>query len=684
MFLPDEDRVDGERPVIVLSHSFWRQRLGADQNAVGATLTLNGQGFTVIGVAPPGFTGLMAGISPDFWAPMAMAPQISHDPELLTRRSSYWLLLVGRLKPGVTPAAAQADLSLLARQIQQADPKNNSGWDVAQFPATMVPGPFRGYVGAFTGVLMAVVGLVLLIACANAANLLLAQSTSRRQEMAVRAALGASRGRLIRQSLTESVTLACLGGGVGLALAYWATSLLLKLAPSSLPVKLSVPLDYRVLGFTLLASILTGIIFGLAPAIRGAKFELTPILKDAGYGKGFDRSRFRNALIVGQVAVCVILLVAGALCLRSLSHAQSIDIGFTAKDRVAATINLKSMDYTEARGRAFFKNWMEGVRSVPGAQGVSLASHMPLEPNSLSSTVNVEGHRPPAGETGFGINTMNVGPEYFQTMGIPVLRGREFNQRDDEGAPRVVVINEAMANRFWPGPNAADNAVGRQLILGDLAKGQPCEIVGVVKTGKYRTLSEGPRPFFYLPFFQAYVPRATLVAHGVGGREQLLAAVRAEAFKLDSNLALTGIDTVQQRLSLALFPARVTGILLGVFGLLGLGLAVVGLSGAIAYSVSQRTREIGVRMALGARRRDVVGLVIRQGLALSLLGMGIGIAASLALTRFLGSLLYGVSATDPATFAGVSVLLLLVAALACYFPARRAANVTPLEALRYE
>jgi predicted permease len=682
-FLPEEDRVVGERPVIVLSHAFWRQRLNADPNVVGTTLTLNGAGFSVIGVAPPSFKGIMAGIAPDFWAPMAMAPQISHDPELLSRRSVSWLLMIGRLRSGVDSKAALADLNLIARQIQQADPKNNPGSDMAAFPVTMVPGPVRGYVGAFTGVLMAVVGLTLLIACANAANLLLALSSSRRQEMAVRAALGASKGRLIRQSLTESVALACLGGAAGLGLAYWTAQLLLKLTPPTLPIKLDIPMDYRVFGFTLIASIMTGIVFGLAPAIRGARFELTPVLKDAGYGRGYHRSRFRNALIIGQVAVCVVLLIAGGLCLRSLFNAQSIDIGFETRDRLAATIDLKNLDYPKARGRAFFKSWIDSVRNLPGAQGVSIANYMPLESTSLSAIVNIEGHQPPAGENGFGINMMTVGPDYFGAMGIPLLRGREFGERDDEAAPPVAIINEAMANRFWPGPNAAENAMGRQLIIGDMASGRRHEIIGVVKTGKYRTLSEDARPFFYAPFFQDYQNKATLVAH-ISGAEQSLAAVRGEAFKLDPHLALTELGTVEQRLLLALFPPRVAGILLGVLGLLGLGLALVGLSGAIAYSVSQRTREIGVRMALGAQQRDVLRLVLRQGVALTLFGLGLGIAASLVLTRFLESLLYGVSATDPATFVGVSALLLVVASLACYFPARRAANVAPLEALRYE
>jgi predicted permease len=677
-FLPDEDRLPGQSPVVVLSHLFWQQHLGGDQSIIGTPLTLNGQSFTIIGVAQSSFTGTMAGIAPAFWVPLMMKPQLDYDPQALTRRDSLWLTMVGRLKPGIDTTTAQADLSLLAEQLRQAYPKNNKDLDVALFPATMIPGPFRGFVGAFTGVLMAIVAMVLMIACANAANLLLAQANSRRQEMAIRTALGAGRWRLIRQSLTESVVLSCLSGAAGLALAYWSVPILLKLAPPTLPIKFTIPMDYTVLGFILLVSVLTGIIFGLAPALRGAKLNLIPSLKDGSYGKSYHRSRFRNVLLISQVTVCVVLLIAGGLCLRSLSHAQSIDIGFETKDRLAAILNLRTLNYSEERGKAFFSSLLENIRSLPGVQRVSIANYLQLGMVSSGRGINVEGFEPPTGQSAFMVNTMDVGPGYFQTMGVPLLGGREFDQRDREGAPPVAIINEAMAKRFWPG----QDPVGHRFILGAVANGKSHEIIAVVKTGKYRSLSEDARPFFYLSFLQSYHPKATVIAQTSGDPEKLIAAVRGEVQRLDPHLALNGIETLRKQLGLALFPAEATGILLGVFGLLGLVLALVGLSGAIAYSVSQRTREIGVRMALGAQRRDVLQLVLKQGMWLTFIGLGIGLIVSFALTRFLSSLLYGVSATDPVTFIGVSLLLSVVALLACYFPARRATKVDPLVALR--
>jgi len=458
------------------------------------------------------------------------------------------------------------------------------------------------------------------------------------------------------------------------------TPVLLRLKPASLPIKLTVPLDYRVLGFTMLASVLTGVIFGLVPAWRGTKLDLTPALKDASYGKIYHRSRFRNFLITGQVAICVLLLVAGGLCLRSLYNAQKIDIGFETNGRLAASLNLKTLDYTDERGKTFFKDLLESIKRLPGVESVSLASYLPLQTSSSGAMVNIEGQQPPAGENGFVINMIDVGPDYFRTMGTPILRGREFTALDNEGAPKTVVINEAMARRYWPG----EDPIGKQLIVGKLSDGQRYEIVGIVKTGKYRTLSEDPRPFFYRSFLQVYHPSATVVVQVTGDPRQSFAAVRSEVFRQDPHLALIGIGTLNDLLSLSLFPAKVTGILLGFFGALGLGLALVGLSGAIAYSVTQRTREIGVRMALGAQRRDVMKLVLRQGITLTLWGLGIGLLGSLLLTRVLASLLYGISATDPSTFVGVSVMLIVVAFMACYLPARRAVRIDPMTALRYE
>jgi putative ABC transport system permease protein len=526
---------------------------------------------------------------------------------------------------------------------------------------------------------MAVVVVVLLIACANAANFLLAQATTRRREMAIRSALGASRRRVIQQALTESTLLALLGGCAGTLLALWVNPLLLSLRPPNLPVRLDVPFDIRVLGFTAIISLVTGIIFGLIPALRSTRVDLAPTLKDEVQG-GYRRSRLRNGLMISQVALCLLLLVGGVLCLRSLWNAQSIDTGFQTQNRIAAKLDLKSLDYPSERGKRFYQDWIDRVAALPGVQSVSIASYLPLETTSLTIGVQIAGQEPPAGQDSFHISTMDVGPDFFRTLGTPVMRGREFQRHDDETAPRVMVINEAMAERFWPG----ENPIGQRVVAGELEKGQSYEVVGVVKTGKYRTLSESPRPALFRSFLQAYRAKATLVAHTNADAGQLLKAVREEVQRLDPNLALIESGTLKEHLAFTLFPAQVTGLLLGVFGLLALLLAVVGLSGVIAYSVGQRTHEIGVRMALGAQRQDVLRLVVGQGMSLSLIGIVLGLVVAVALTRFLSSFLYQIEPTDPATFLLVSVLMAVVSLLACYFPARRATQVDPMVALRCE
>jgi predicted permease len=679
-FAPEEDRTPGTHPVVVISHAFWQGRLGADPDVIGSTMTLNGFSLKIIGVAPKGFSGLMVGVMPDVWIPLMMGPQTRRDPELLTSRSMFWIFGVGRLKSGLTSMQARADLNVLANQLAQSYPKDNEMFEAAIYPATLLPGPVRGYVIAFSGLLMLVVSLVLLIACANAASFLLAQAIARRREIAVRAALGASRSRLVRQTLAESILLACLSGGLGWLLARWTAPLLLSLIPSALPLRFAVSPDYRVFGFTLIVSLLAGLLFGLAPAWQGTRIDLATSLKDGTSGGGIHKSRLRSLLVVGQVAVCSLLLVGGGLCLRSLLHAQSIDIGFETGNRLIATIDLSSLGYTEARVKVFFDNLIERTRTIPGVESASLTSHLPLGTVVWGESFNIEGHQPPPGESGFGVNTMSVGPEYFKSMGTAVLRGREFTARDMEGAPRVVVINEEMARRFWPDRDP----VGATLTMGHGNREERFEIVGVVKSGKYRTLGEQPRLFLYHPILQGHYGGATLVAKTSGDPASALAALRREIGALDPNVAPTQLSSLQDHMAFALFPARIVGVLLSVFGAIALVLALAGLSGLIAYSVSQRTREIGIRMALGAGMRDVLKLVIGEGMLLTLIGMAIGLAAAFGLTRFLSELLYGVSAIDPLTFGGIALLLIGVALVACWLPARRATKVDPMIALRCE
>jgi len=681
-FLPEEDQTAAAHPVIVLSHAFWKQRLDADPGVLGKTFIFNGASFTAVGIAPAGFEGIFAGVHPDFWVPLAMTTAFTHDSNFLSNRDTSWLFGTGRLKPGVTPSQAQADLSVLSHHLQKAYPKSNNDKEAALFPVTLVPGPFRGYVIAFTGLLMAVVGLVLLIACANATNLLLAQATTRRREMAIRSALGAGRGRLVRQMLIESTLVAFLGGCIAFIMASWISPALLALRPPGFPLKLDVPLDWRVLAFTMAVSLATGIIFGLAPALRSARLDVIPILKDEGGIGGYRGSKLRSVLVVAQISVCLVLLISAGLCVRSLMNAQSIDPGFDTEHVLVTELDPGSMGYSEIRGRSYFQELIGRVQALPGVTSVSTAGYLPLSTNQEMVMAGPARQADPARGLP-AINTTDVGPGYFRTMGISLLQGREFTAQDGPGAPGVAIINEAMAKRYWPG----EDPVGQRLIIqnGSEPKSRgSLEVVGVVRTGKYRTLSEDALPFFYQPILQVYHPKLTLVVRAAGDPRGLLSAVRREIQTVDPNVVPFDMETMKEYMALPLFPAHTTGLLLGAFGFLALVMAVGGMYGVMAYAVSQRTREIGVRMALGAAGEDVLKLVVSQGMRLTLIGVGIGLLGAFAATRVLSSLLYGISPTDPVTFLGVSLVLIGVAFAANYIPARRATKVDPMVALRYE
>ena len=675
-FLPEEDATAA--PVVVLSHAMWQQRLGADPAVVGRTLTLNGRAFTVIGVAPAGFTGLMAGFTPEFWTPLAMHDALNPGLRLNERRQ-HWLLGVGRIRPGVAGAQADADLVVLGQQLARDFPDVDGHLLPHALPVDLVPSPFRGVAGGISGVLMAVVGLVLLIACANVANLVLAKAASHRREMAVRAALGATRRRLIRQMLTESALLAVAAGAAGLLLSLWATPLLLSMKPASLPIALDVSTDGRVLAFTLVASLAAGLAFGLLPALQQSRSSAAMALKDGTAGGGSVRSRLRSALVVGQVTACVVLLVGASLCVRSLANASSIDPGFDTHHALAASVNVEPFGYDEARGRAFYTQLLDRVRAIPGVRAAAYADHLPLGQISRMESVEPDGY---AGDGPGGrapvVDVAVVSTAYFETMGTPILRGRGFSAADDEHAPTVIVINERMAERFWP----RQNAVGRFVTLsGPNQSRVRAQVVGIARTGRYASLGEDPKPFFYRALLQSYQPGVQLVVR-TAGDAPVLASLRDQVRALDPRLALMGAETLEQHMQLPLFPARAAGFLLGLFGGVALMLALVGLYAVMSYVVSQRTREIGIRMALGARPRDVRRLVVWQGLRLTSIGLGIGLAIALPGTRVLSNVLYGIRPTDPLSYAAVAVMLTLAAALASYVPARWATRVDPIRALR--
>ena len=687
-FVTADDRSTGN-PVVV-RYSFWKERLGADPDAIGKTLSLNGHLFTIVGVAAPQFNGVMVAFEADLWIPMSAQPLLSPDERYMqNERHSHWMIAIGRLKPQATIEQAKAEMALLGEQLAQSFPDTNKDVIAVPVPLTLTPAPARGIATQLLLILMVVVGMVLLIACANAANLLLAKSSSRATEMAVRAAMGARRSRLVRMVLTESLLLAGAGGVLGLLLAVWTSRLLLQLKPAELPVTFDVSPDWRVLLYTLVVSLVTGIIFGLAPAIRSSAVRLTAQINQGGHGGGTAKSRLRSALVVAQVAVCMVLLIGAGLCLRSLFNARSIDPGFSFHRVVAAEFDLRAGGYNEQSGKLFRQNAIDHLRALPGVDQISLIDHLPLGQHTMVTFTREMGQ-----EENKGVQTdvASTLPGYFQAMGVSMLRGRDFSRSDNAVAPKVVVINEVLANAMW----SKQDPIGKLLIVpigpgilttskteGPDASLKPREVIGVVKTGKYRTLGEEPRPFAWLPIEQNYEPQCTVVARTTGDPAALTTAIQRQLAVLDPNLNVH-VETLQEHMQIPLFPAHAAGALLGGFGFVALLLSALGLYAVVAYSVARRTREIGVRTALGARKEDVLRLVIGQGTKMAAIGVAIGLLGAFACTRVLVQLLYGVKALDPVTFAGISLLLLVIATLASYIPARRAAKVSPMEALRYE
>ncbi len=680
---PEDDLTPGAHPVVVISHAFWQSRLGADKNAVGRKLYINGHPFTVVGVMPEGFKGTYQTSNADFWAPLMMQEQVRPRALSLDDRGWGWIYGTARLKPGVALAQAQAELDSLANQLRQEHPDVNrpvTGFRL--YPASGLPEQFRQGASGMLKFFMAIVGLALLAACANIAGLMLARMTARQHEVAVRQSLGATRGRLIRQLLTESLLLAFSGAVAGLFFAVWLIDGLMALAPPDFrgfsPAQ---RLDARVLAFTLAVSVVAGLLCGLFPALRASRLNLVIALKEGGSAAsgGRHRSRLQQAFVVAQVAVSLTLLVVAGLLLRSLQNSVAFNLGFKTDNLLLARFDLRRHGYSEEQGRAFYRQLIERLKSLPDGGAVTTALITPLGMGEDALGFRIPGHIPPNGETLFSIDDNVVGPDYFTTMGIPLLRGRDFDARDAQsGARPVAIINETMARRFWP---QAD-AVGRSVQNG--ASGPMVEIIGVVSDIKYYSLAEEPMPYIYLSASQIYMPGMTLSLRTAGDPKTLAKALRKEVERLDPNVAVAQLTTFAELRQAPLYPSRAMAIVSGLFGLLALLLAAVGIYGVTSYMVGQRTREIGVHIALGAERGDIFRLIIRQGVRGAFVGVGVGLCAALALTQFLSSQLFGVSASDPLTFAAVALLLTVVALLACWIPARRATKVDPLVALRCE
>ncbi|HZZ40487.1 MAG TPA: ABC transporter permease [Acidobacteriaceae bacterium] len=670
----DDDRLDSPRQVAVLSYPFWKEKLGGDPGVVGKALMLDGAAFTVVGVAPAGFTGLMVGADPDFWAPMAVEQQFMHDvKDRLTNRDSYWLIVAGKMRSAGDRKSVQAEMHVLAKQVYLAHGSKDDFLDAMVYRLTMVPGPFRGYVGAFTGGLLAVFALVLLIACTNAAGLLLARAMGRAREMATRAALGAGRARLVRQMLVESLVLAAVAGAAGVTIA-WATSrLLMDLKPANVPITLAIPLDWRVVLFTAAVSVATGVVFGLVPALRASAVEAAQVLREEAQTGGVKKSRMRSALVVAQMATCVVLLAGAALCVRSLMNANAIDAGFDTHHIALATLDPGSLGYTPEKINDFYTRLRERVHRLPGVTSASYAQFLPL---GTSRSVTSVGKQLGKDSSAMTVDVYRVDPGFFQTMGIPLLRGRDLTRKEvDSDKPDAVVINETLARRLWPG----EDPIGKRFAMGD--EKEMSEVVGVVNNGKYHTLGEGP---VAVVFRGTLPPTRTLVVRTAGDSRGLLEEVQREVPIVDPLMAATQVQTIEDYMALPLFPARTTGWLLGVSGILAVVMTAIGLFGVIAYMVSQRTHEIGVRMALGARPSDVLKMVMSQGLRLTAIGLGIGLCAAFGAARLLSPLLYGIGANDPATMMAVALGLTAIALTACYLPARKAMSVDPVVALRYE
>ena len=677
-FLPDEDRV-GANPVALLSHGLWQRRFGGDTNILGKTITVDGKSVTVIGITPP--TQAVPFSLFELWVPFAL------DARRMVAHGDRFLRPIGRLKPGVTVKEAQAELGGIARRLEHLYPQENTGAGVSVIPLREM---FTGEMRAPLWVLLGAVGFVLLIACANVANLMLARAAAREKEIALRGALGATRFRLMRQLFTETFLLCALGTGVSLALAVYAVQLLRALVPAvSSNYKVSIPgldeigIDRWVLVFTLGLSFVTALLCGLAPALKTSRLDFNESLKEGGRTSvtGFRGGRFRSLLVVAEVALALVLLIGAGLMIESFRRVRKVRLGFDCHNVLTMSLSLPESKYPKEEQRAgFYQQLLERVEALPGVKSAAIANYLPLSGHWGSVGFSIEG-RPLLAPGDFLVaNYCTVSPSYFHTMEIPVLEGRGFAAADRQEAPHVVIINQTMAGRFWPG----EKPIGKRLNLGDSKNPDVCEIVGVVEDVRHFGPDAESRAQVYFSHLQSPGKRMSLIVRTAANPLSLTTAARAEVQAIDAMQPVYDVQTLEQLVSQSIAPRRFAMLLLGTFAVVALLLGGIGIYGVISYAVSKRTNEIGIRMALGARRYDVLGLVVRQGMKLALIGVGAGLAGACAVTRVLQSLLFEVKPFNPLIFLLVSLTLTAVALLACWLPARRATKVDPMEALRYE
>jgi putative ABC transport system permease protein len=668
-FLPDEDK-PGNQYVALISYGLWQRRFNADPNALGSNIMLNGENHTVVGVMPEAWSRRN-----EIWTPLALTP------EQLADRGKEFLRMTARLKPGVSLEQAQAVMNTLALQLMQEHPQNypaDSGWNIRLTP--VYEDTVREIRPALR-ILLGAVGFILLIACANVANLLLARMAARGREMALRAALGASRQRALRQLLAESLLLALAGGGMGLLIAYWGTGLLINLNQNNLPRAQEYSMDGRILAFAFGLSVLTSLLFGLAPALQASKADLIDPLKEGGRGAGgAGRAGLRSLLVVAEIALTLVLLIGGGLMLKSFAQLLQVNPGFLPENLLTLRISLPNDRYHEERQvRDFARQALEKVKALSGVQAAGVVTSLPLSQSDASGTFAIDGRPTASRDARPQADWRMVSPEYLQTMGIPLQAGRYFTERDTADAPNVMLIDETLARLYWPN----ENPIGKRVALSDTRELIWREIIGVVGAVKHRGLDADYRGTLYAPHSQKPWENLFLVARTAAEPTSMTTAVRAAIQSVDQNQPVYEVMTMEQRVSESVGQRRFSMLLLGLFAAVALLLAALGLYGVMSYGVSQRTQEIGIRMALGAQASDVLKLVVKQGMTLVCLGVGIGLLVSFALTRLLTSLLFGVQATDPVTIAGVALMLVGVALLACWIPARRATKVDPLVALRH-
>jgi predicted permease len=689
-FLPDEDRAPGQKPVCVLNYNFWQRRFQGDAKVVGKTIKINDHPLTVVGVAPRGFIGTtLFNFVPDVWVPAMMQQTIAPaDGNYLEGRSNRWINARARLKPGVTLKQAEAALNVAAQQLARQYPQDDKDLRAHLIPGGTRMQPFlvvNGMIPVTTGIMAVVVLLVLLVACANVANLMLARAASRAREMAIRVAVGASRMRLVRQLLTESVLLSLAAGALGLLFAVWFNDQSKRFYPSldfqTTDLDYDARFDLRLLPFTFLISLATAVFFGLFPALRASKVDQVSAMK--GESTAVRVGRFRigrgNLLVMLQVALSCVLLICGGLFLRSMRFANNADPGFYRTGITMFSVNLDLRHYDAAHGRAFQRNLMDRLHTVAGVDDASMAFPLPLDAYNFSTAVLPEGYVPRSDREENVARLSVVAPHYFETMGTRILAGRPIHDRDTDSSPKVAVINETMARRYW---ETAERAIGRKFAPG---RGEPLlEVIGVARNGMYVTFGEGATSYYFTPLAQNYQGRVTVLVRSKQSPEILMPALRQQLSALDRTVPAFGVRSMPQ------FLNRITSIydmgasLIGTFAITALLLAAVGIYGVLHFTVARRTREIGIRMALGAPRPQVLRMVLQRSLLWVTAGIAAGVGIALAVGRITGRLLAGVSGTDPVTFCVVVLLFGLIAFLASVVPARRASRVDPIQALRYE